>query len=169
MNAKPLQKPATRSGTNIEHAHLLNQRVVFETIRLLGPISRAEIARQTSLTNQTVSNIVEQLKADGLLEVKGRLTTLRGQPPLLFDIKPDAACSIGVHLDRDHLTVVLAQLRGQVLKQLSREWYLPRPKEALEIALEYIRQLQGHAHEMQPRSAASVWRCRVRLISKAAK
>lgn len=146
MNAKPLQKPATRSGTNIEHAHLLNQRVVFETIRVLGPISRAEIARQTSLTNQTVSNIVEQLKADGLLEVKGRLTTLRGQPPLLFDIKPDAACSIGVHLDRDHLGVVLAQLRGQVLKQLSREWYLPRPKEALEIALEYIRQLQGYAH-----------------------
>jgi predicted NBD/HSP70 family sugar kinase len=147
VNAKPLQKPATRSGTNIEHAHLLNQRVVFETIRLLGPISRAEIARQTSLTNQTVSNIVEQLKADGLLEAKGRLTTLRGQPPLLFDIKPDAACSIGVHLDRDHLTVVLAQLRGQVLKQLYREWYLPKPKEALEIALDYIHQLQKYARE----------------------
>ncbi len=147
MNAKPLQKPATRSGTNIEHAHLLNQRVVFETIRLLGPISRAEIARQTSLTNQTVSNIVGQLKADGLLEAKGRLTTLRGQPPLLFDIKPDAACSIGVHLDRDHLSVVLAQLRGQVLKRLWRDWYLPAPKHALEIALECVRQLQEHARE----------------------
>jgi predicted NBD/HSP70 family sugar kinase len=147
VNAKPLQKPTTRSGTNIEHAHLLNQRVVFETIRLLGPISRAEIARKTSLTNQTVSNIVEQLRADGLLEAKGRLTTLRGQPPLLFDIKSDAVCSIGVHLDRDHLGVVLAQLRGRVLKQFCREWYLPTPKEALNIALEFIRQLQKHAHE----------------------
>jgi predicted NBD/HSP70 family sugar kinase len=66
---------------------------------------------------------------------------------LLFDIKPEAACSIGVHLDRDHLTVVLAQLRGQVLKQLSREWYLPKPNEALEIALDCIHQLQRHARE----------------------
>jgi hypothetical protein len=48
-----------RNGTSLEHAHLLNQRVILETIRLHGPVSRVEIARITSLTNQTVFNIVE--------------------------------------------------------------------------------------------------------------
>jgi len=47
----------TTSGTNLEHARAHNRRVVIEAIRLNGELTRAEIARLTSLTPQTVSNI----------------------------------------------------------------------------------------------------------------
>ena len=48
-------------GTNIEYARLHNERVALEAIRHFEPTSRAEIARQTGLTVQTVSNIVDEL------------------------------------------------------------------------------------------------------------
>lgn len=49
------------TGTNLQYTKNYNYRIVLETIRLHGPLSRADIARQTSLTAQTVSNIVSRL------------------------------------------------------------------------------------------------------------
>jgi hypothetical protein len=62
---------ATRNGTNLEHAHLLNQRVILEAIRLRGPVSRIEIARVTNLMNRTVFNVVDGLQRAGLIQKFG--------------------------------------------------------------------------------------------------
>lgn len=48
-------------GTNLTYTKDFNFRIVFETVRLHGPISRADVARRTNLTAQTVSNIVGRL------------------------------------------------------------------------------------------------------------
>ena len=58
-------------GTNLGHARAFNRRVVLETIRLHGPLSRASIARRTGLSIQTISNIAEELSASGLLRQEG--------------------------------------------------------------------------------------------------
>src|SRR5258708_16031583 len=97
MKAHP-DRTRVRSGTNLERAHLLNQRVVLETVRLSEPVSRIEIARLTGLTNQTVFNIVEDLQQIGLIQNFERKTAERGQPAKLFDIHTDAAFSIFLHM-----------------------------------------------------------------------
>ena len=79
MKAHP-DRTRVRSGTNLERAHLLNQRVVLETVRFSEPVSRIEVARLTGLTNQTVFNIVEDLQRIGLIQNFGRKTAERGQP-----------------------------------------------------------------------------------------
>jgi len=43
------------TGSNLLHTKQFNLRVVHETIRLRGPLSRADIARHTALTGQTIS------------------------------------------------------------------------------------------------------------------
>ena len=48
----------TTAGTNLEQAKSHNRRVVIEAVRINGTLSRAEIARMTALSAQTVSNIV---------------------------------------------------------------------------------------------------------------
>lgn len=48
-------------GTNLEYAKAYNLRIVLETIRLHSPLPRAEVARRTALTPQTISNIVTRL------------------------------------------------------------------------------------------------------------
>src|SRR5258708_2381159 len=113
MKAHP-DRTRVRSGTNLERAHLLNQRVVLETVRLSEPVSRIEIARLTGLTNQTVFNIVEDLQRIGLIQNFGRKTAERGQPAKLFEINADAAFSIGLHMERDHIEIGRASCRERV-------------------------------------------------------
>jgi predicted NBD/HSP70 family sugar kinase len=120
-----------RSGTNLERAHLLNQRVVLEMVRLNEPVSRIEIARLTGLTNQTVFNIVEDLQQIGLIQNFGQKTAERGQPAKLFEINPDAAFSIGLHMERDHIAAVLVDFKGVIRSRTYRGRYLSTPDEAL--------------------------------------
>jgi len=131
-----------RSGTNLERAHLLNQRVVLETVRLSEPVSRIEIARLTGLTNQTVFNIVEDLQQIGLIQNFGRKTAERGQPAKLFEINADAAFSIGLHMERDHIAAVLVDFKGAIRSRTYRGRFLSTPDEALKQVYSSIAELR---------------------------
>lgn len=102
-------------GTNNGHARRFNRRVVLETIRLFGPISRAEIARRTALMFPTVSGIVSEFVDQDIVRMVGRTTGGRGQPARLVALNGDAAFTFGVHLDRHQIRVVLVDLAGNVL------------------------------------------------------
>ncbi len=102
-----------RPGTNQEHTKNYNRRVVLEVIRLHEPISRAEIARQVGLTAQTIANIVEELLLEGVVVTRGRRQGQRGQPALELEFNPNGAFGVGLHLDRDLLTAVLVNLKGE--------------------------------------------------------
>jgi predicted NBD/HSP70 family sugar kinase len=121
------------TGTNLKFASDHNLRIVLETVRLFGPLARKEIARRTELTLQTVSNITKKLlKADLIMEVD-RVQEGRGAPSTLLHVNPNGGYSIGLDLDREHLSGVLVDLRGRVLQRLSRAVQFPTPDEAMEL------------------------------------
>ncbi|MEO3388093.1 ROK family transcriptional regulator [Mesorhizobium sp. CAU 1741] len=101
-------------GTNLDRAQRFNRRVVLETIRVNGPLSRADVARLTGLSAQTVTNIIDQFKPAGLLIEKPRRTGGRGQPPIDLVINPSAAFSVGISFDHQRLVVVLLDLGGEI-------------------------------------------------------
>jgi predicted NBD/HSP70 family sugar kinase len=139
-------RAASRNGANLEHAHLLNQRVVLEAIRLRGPVSRIEVARDTKLTNQTVFKIVDGLRRVDLVRQSGRKVTERGQPAALFEVNPDGAFSVGLHLERDRITTVLVDFNGTVRSRAYRGDYLSTPEEARKQAVSSIKKvLSKHA------------------------
>lgn len=137
------------SGTNIEYARSYNQRVVLEAIRLFEPISKAEIARQTNLTQPTVASIVGDLVERGVIEATGKRQGQRGQPALELKINPQGAFAIGLHLDRDHLTGVLMDLKGTVHHRVHHELHLPDPDETMPLMLETVQRLR-QARSMRP-------------------
>ncbi|VTN09840.1 Making large colonies protein [Raoultella terrigena] len=103
------------SGTNLEHARVHNRRVVIEAVRLHGKLTRAELARLTALTPQTVSNIVAELQQMEILTSHApRRAAGRGQPAVPVSLNPPAAWSIGIHLDHQTLIVVLVDLTGEI-------------------------------------------------------
>lgn len=102
------------SGTNLEHARAHNRRVIIEAIRLHGELTRAELARLTALTPQTVSNIVAELEAAELLASRLPRKQGRGQPAIPVTLNPASAFSIGIHLDHQTLLIVLVDLTGEV-------------------------------------------------------
>jgi predicted NBD/HSP70 family sugar kinase len=121
------------TGTNLTYTKAFNHRIVFETIRLNGPISRADIARATNLTAQTVSNIVNRLlKRDLIMEGK-RTQKKRGAPSVTLAINPKGAYSIGLDFNRDHLTGILVDLAGNVIDKKYFEIHDPTPEASIEL------------------------------------
>ena len=101
-------------GTNQELGKPFNKRIVLDLIRKRGPIARTAIAEHVGLTVQTVSSIVRELEDDGLLVSQRKKPTGRGVPPSMLAVNPDGAFSVGVNIDRDHITILILDLLGQV-------------------------------------------------------
>lgn len=112
---------ANLTGANIEHAGAHNQRVVLHTIRVHGPLTKADIARRTGLTHPTVTTIANRLLASGLLDTAGQRRGGRGQPATRLAINPRGAHAIGLNIDRDHITMVLVDFGGSVRAQVTQE------------------------------------------------
>jgi len=62
-----------------------------------------------------------------------RLQEGRGAPSILLKINPDGAFSIGLDLDKDHLTGVLVDLLGTPRQQINKELKFPSSDEAMNI------------------------------------
>jgi predicted NBD/HSP70 family sugar kinase len=121
------------TGTNLTYAKEYNLRIVHETIRLHGPLSRADIARKTELTVQTVSNLAKQLLSLGLVYEAERRQEGRGAPSVNLALNAEGGFSIGLDLDRDHVTGVLVDLSGHERHRIHHELHFPPPEAAFEM------------------------------------
>lgn len=129
------------TGTNLTYTKAYNYRIVFETIRLHSPIARSKIAEKTSLTAQTVSNIVARMLKAGLIEEGEKVQEGRGAPSISLKINAKGAYSIGLDFDRDHLTGVLVDLNGTVLQKLFYDVDYPSPDETIEKMVDIYQKL----------------------------
>ena len=109
------------SGTNLERAGDHNQRVTLHAIRVNAPITRTELVGITGLTAPAIANITKRLLTDKLILEAGQRRGGRGQPATRLVINPDAWFSIGVNVDRDHITMVVLDFEGRVRERQSAE------------------------------------------------
>lgn len=109
------------AGTNLERAGEYNQRVTLQAIRVNGPLTRVDLARLTGLTIPAIANITNRLLNEHLIVEVGRLHGRRGQPAIQLAINPDGCFSIGIHIDRDRVTVVALDFTGSVRARAARE------------------------------------------------
>jgi len=117
------------SGTNLERAGDHNQRVTLHAIRVNGPITRAELAIITGLTAPAIANITKRLLTDKLIQEAGRRRGGRGQPATKLVINPDSWFSIGLNVDRDHITMVVLDFEGRVRARASSEMAFALPRD----------------------------------------
>ena len=98
-----------------------NERLVLRTIYEDGPLSRADVARSTDLTRTTVSDLVEGLLDDGLVVEAGTGPSTGGKAPILLRVPADARQLIGIDVDRDRMSGVVVDLRGEIQHRETRE------------------------------------------------
>jgi predicted NBD/HSP70 family sugar kinase len=121
-------------GSSQSGVRLYNERLVLSLIRTHGSLPKAEIAKLTGLSPQTVSVIVRQLENEGLL-LKGALLKGKvGQPLQPFSLKPDGAYSIGLKVGRRSGDLVLLGLDGVARKTVHHPYHFPSPEEFLSFA-----------------------------------
>lgn len=115
------------SGTNLAHAGDHNQRVTLHAVRVNGPVTRSELVLKTGLTPAAIANITNRLLKDRLILAAGRLRGARGQPAIRFMVNPNSRFSIGLNVDRDHVTLVVLDFVGKVRARASREIHFAKP------------------------------------------
>src|SRR5215207_3160641 len=106
----------------------INRQFVLNYIRDREPISRAQIARNTELQRSTVSTIVEELKAEGLIEEMGAGASTGGRRPTMIRLRAEGAMAVGVDVTPTHTTVASCDLKGRVLAS-ERVENVARPEE----------------------------------------
>ena len=95
----------------------INRQIVLNYVREREPISRAEISRETALQRSTVSTIVEELKADGLIEEIGEGESTGGRRPTLLRLRTTGIFAIGVDITPTLTNVAACNLAGRVLER----------------------------------------------------
>ena len=95
----------------------INRQIVLNYVRVRSPISRAEIARETSLQRSTVSAIVDDLQSLGYIEEIGTGDSTGGRKPTLLQLKTGTPVAIGVDITPRETTIVLADLGGNLLSE----------------------------------------------------
>ena len=115
------------SGTNLARAGDHNQRVTLHAVRVNGPVTRTDLVLETGLTPAAIANITNRLLKNKLILHAGRLRGARGQPASKFVINPDSWFSIGLNVDRDHITLVVLDFVGKVRARASREIRFAKP------------------------------------------
>src|SRR5262249_28843246 len=94
----PLRSPAASAITTIRPALVgkLNERQVLRLIQTRGPLSRAEVARESGLSAPTVSKAVASLLKAGLLEEADAPELARGRPAPKLRLATVSAQVLGI-------------------------------------------------------------------------
>lgn len=136
---------ALRPRTKVlpEHARNHNRSLVLQSLYRDGRASRADLARGTGLTRVTISDLIGELIAEGLVVELGQRDDARpGKPAVLLDLDRGATQIIGVDLS-EHAAFrgAVLDIDGRVLHSAEIALAGSRGDEAIAKALELVARL----------------------------
>src|SRR3954468_20181988 len=93
----------------------LNQGALMQQLRDRGPVSRAQLARDTGLSKPTVSKALAELELAGLVRAVGPAAPARGRTAILYEPDPTAGYVVGIDIGRAWIRVAVADLGGSII------------------------------------------------------
>lgn len=121
----------------------VNRSIILDLVRRDRRISRTELARRSKLTKPTVSTIVDELIADGVVREVGFGASVAGggRPARLLDFNEDSAAYLAVHFGMHTITVAVADARGQIFESRSRPAIYDAPARSIKALRPLIAEL----------------------------
>lgn len=149
MNAP---RPRQMRGSNHTGMRQFNERIVLQAIRHHGAIPKADLARLTQLSTQTVAIIVGRLESEGLLIKQDRVRGKIGQPSVPLSLNPEGAFSVGIQVGRRNLELLVADFCGQTVQRHEVLYDYPDPDRLFPSIAEGLTQLQHNMGALWPRT-----------------
>lgn len=144
----PIRRALRPSGRLLpEDTRRHHRALLLQLLFRYGPASRADLARSSGLTRVTVSDVVGDLVAEGLLtEQRGALAVpvqgRVGKPPVLVQLAEEARQIVAVDLSADGLVSgALLNLSGDVQERRSRPLEGRRGQDAVDLVHDLVREL----------------------------
>ena len=125
-------------GTNQVSLKQYNENTIISLLRQQGPLTKAEIARITQLTPQTISLIFKRFEQQNLVLKEEYIYGKMGQPSAPFSLNPEASFSIGISIGRHQLDISLIDFKCKILKQYSLRYDYPEVKVVLKKIFNYL-------------------------------
>lgn len=94
-----------------------NRALILRLIRLHQPVSRVELAKKTSLTKPTISNIVNELKEEGLINERELGVSSGGRRPIMLELAASDRFVIGIDATQRKLHGVVTNIHGELLDE----------------------------------------------------
>lgn len=98
-------------------ARQISLYAVIQSILSHGPTSRADLAKRTGLSKQTISDVVLELETAGWLKPHGRTTGKPGRSAVVYEINAAAGLAAAVDLGGTKLSVAIGDLLGNALAE----------------------------------------------------
>src|SRR5215218_4674495 len=139
-----------RSEGSLASLRRLNRRRVINALRQHGMISRAEIARTTGLSRSTVSSLVSELQADGLVVEREETGAAHGEqggrPPILLSFDASAGAALGIDFGHSHVRVAVSDLSSTIIAERAEPLDTDHAaQEGLDVAVDLIDEVLAEA------------------------
>jgi predicted NBD/HSP70 family sugar kinase len=112
--AAPLA-PRIRTATPAS-VRQVNRSIILELIRRRQPVSRAELARATGIFRSSISDIVDELVADGLVLEERSSPSGRGRVPMSLTLNDASQPVLGLNIRPRQCQLAYAGLSGRIQK-----------------------------------------------------
>lgn len=126
-------QPLRPRGSNQVGMRQFNERVVLQALRTHGSLAKADLARLTGLTAQTIGLITARLDEDDLLTRGAPVRGKVGQPSVPIGLNPDGAFAIGIKIARRSADWLLVDFTGRVRERISVAYDFPEASTLLPI------------------------------------
>jgi predicted NBD/HSP70 family sugar kinase len=107
-----LERPLTGTPSLLR---AINARAILELIQRSGPVSRAQVARDSGLSKPTVSLGLAALVEAGLAREVGRSSGGRGPSAVLYELNPEAGWVAGIDVGRRWVRAAIADITGAIV------------------------------------------------------
>lgn len=92
----------------------LNRKVVFDLVRRMRSVTRAELSELTGMSGPSIMVIVNEFIEKGILSVTGKKNGSVGRSPVTMVFNPDVMMSVGIEFEGNNLAVGLVNLDGEI-------------------------------------------------------
>ncbi|MEU3726253.1 ROK family protein [Streptomyces sp. NPDC031705] len=133
-----------RSGRTVHDLRRENRTAVLQRLYFDGPQSRFSLGPATGLSSGSVSNVVAELVAEGLVEEAGSVDSAGGRPRTLLRIRADSGYMVGVDVGETRVRIELFDLALTELARIERPLVTEGPRRVdrydVGIVLDHLRE-----------------------------
>ncbi len=122
-------------------AREVNRSLIVEALLRAQPLSRADLARATGLSQSTVSVIIDDLLKRGYIRETGMGASSGGRKPILLELAPDAAVAAGLEITPQRLIGVVTDVFGRIRHRQAAAIRLEENRLPLDPVLAFVDQL----------------------------
>lgn len=95
----------------------MNHTNIFRLLHRSSGMTKQDIVSSLQLCLPTVTQNINELQSKGLVAESGSMGNTGGRRAKMYDIVKDARVAIGLDITRNHITVVLIDLTGEVISR----------------------------------------------------